>query len=382
MAAENVVDTVMATTRARLCLVCGKCTSVCPVSLAGGDYSPRLFVEQIITGSDSPLTNSRLWDCLTCRACSEVCPSSVDYIGMIRDLRAVSPDENCAQCTHGNVIGAWATLMADGATPDRLGWLEGENLRTTETSDTVFFTGCLPLYEPVFEPIGAECLDIARATVRLLNTLGIEPQVLGDEVCCGHDQLWTGDVDTFRKLAERNIHMLQDSGARRIVTACPECAHTLRVEYPQHVGDTGLEVLHLSELLAQQQSPALSKNGQKPRRITYHDPCRLGRYMGVYDAPRDILTKAGFQMVEMQDSGHHATCCGSSLWINCGAVSKNIQVERLQQAEATNAEILVTACPKCQIHFRCALDDPGVQDDIQIEIRDLATLLAETVAGN
>lgn len=271
--------------------------------------------------------------------------------------------------------------MAGGATLNRLGWLEDTDLRVSDTSDTVYFVGCLPFYAPVFEPIGAECLDIARATLRLLNTLGIEPQVRGDEVCCGHDQLWSGDVETFRKLAERNAQMLRDSGARRVVTACPECARTLRVDYPQHVGELGLEVLHLSELLAHQDPPVFSSDGRKPRRVTFHDPCRLGRHLGVYDAPRDALTEAGFQVVEMQDSGHHATCCGTSLWINCGAVNKRIQIERLRQAVATDADVLVTACPKCQMHFRCALDDPGVRDEIQIEVRDLATLLAETVAS-
>jgi heterodisulfide reductase subunit D len=380
--ATTAVESIINATRARLCLTCGKCTAVCPVSRMGGDYSPRRFVAQIVTGSGSLADDSALWDCLTCSACHQVCPSGVDYIGLVRDVRATALDGSCARCTHGDVIGAWARLMAEGAAPSRLGWLEDANLETASDSDTVFFVGCLPFYAPVFEPIGAECLAIARGALRVMNALGITPQVRADEVCCGHDQLWSGDVETFRKLAERNIAMLRESGAKRVVTACPECARTLKIDYPRYAGDIGLEVLHISELFAgatsSQGVDRPAKNGREPRRVTLHDPCRLGRHLGVYDAPRAALADAGFEVIEMQDSRHHSTCCGTSLWMNCGAVNKRVQVERLRQAAATGAEVLVTACPKCQIHFKCALDDPDVSDGLRIEIRDLTTLLAET----
>lgn len=374
-ATQSTVNPVISRTQARLCLTCGKCTGVCPVSRMGADYSPRRFVEQIVTGHGALLDDPGLWDCLTCRACYEVCPSSVEFGALVRDLRAAVEEDNCARCTHGDVIGTWANLMADGAVPNRLKWLNGDELRVSDNSDTVFFVGCLPFYAPVFESIDAECLEIARATLHLLNALGIEPQVRGDEVCCGHDQLWSGETDTFRKLAQRNLDMFRDSGAKRVVTACPECARTLKIDYSQFAGDIGLEVLHISEFLAQRMSKIPTRNGREPQRVTFHDPCRLGRYMEVYDAPREVLSRTGFQLVEMQDHGHHATCCGTSLWINCGAVNKRIQVERLDQARATGADVLVTACPKCQMHFQCAMDDPDMEGEIKI--RDLVTLLAE-----
>lgn len=381
MATTITIDAIIDATRARLCLTCGKCTAVCPVSRMGGDYSPRRFVEQIVTGSGSLIDDGALWNCLTCAACTEVCPSGVDFVGLVREARSIAPDMGCAQCTHGDVIGAWVQLMADGVAPNRLGWLEDTDLQTSEDSDTVFFVGCLPFYAPVFEPIGAECLAIARGAVRVMNALGITPQVRADEVCCGHDQLWSGDVETFRKLAERNAAMLRESGATRVVTACPECARTLKVDYPKYIGDIGLQVFHLSELTVTG-NKWFTVNGKEPRRVTFHDPCRLGRHLGIYDAPRDALAEAGYQVVEMQDSRHHATCCGTSLWMNCGAVNKQVQVERLRQAAETGAEMLVTACPKCQIHFKCALDDPDVDDNIQIEVRDLTTLIAENMANS
>jgi Fe-S oxidoreductase len=161
------------------------------------------------------------------------------------------------------------------------------------------------------------------------------------------------------------------------VTTCPECARTLKIDYPQLVGGHGLEVLHLSELLAKSGLPL--GQGTGARRATYQDPCRLGRHLGVYDAPRAAISGLGFDLVEMERSRNTSLCCGTSCWTACGQLSKYIQVERLQQARATGAGLLVTACIKCQIHFKCAQQDAALAAEIGIEIRDLATLVAEAL---
>ena len=212
-----------------------------------------------------------------------------------------------------------------------------------------------------------------------LNHLGIKPQVLADERCCGHDQLWQGDVDNFQALAKLNMDTLKSSGAKRIVSTCPECARTLKIDYPQYLGEHGLEVLHLTELLVESGMSISSASPDDPR-VTYQDPCRLGRHMEVYDAPRQAITDLGFELVEMRRHAESSLCCGTSCWISCGQVSKNIQVERLEEACATGAELLVTACQKCQIHFKCAQNDPLLGEKISIQIRDLTTLIAEKLS--
>jgi Fe-S oxidoreductase len=103
----------------------------------------------------------------------------------------------------------------------------------------------------------------------------------------------------------------------------------------------------------------------------------LGRHLGIYDAPRTLIADLGLELVEMGRTRNASLCCGASCWTSCGQVSKNIQVERLREAKATGATLLVTACVKCQIHFRCAQDDPLLRGGIDVEIRDLTTLLAE-----
>lgn len=367
--------------RAWYCMECGKCSAVCPITRwEGRSYtSPRILVEKAIEGRDDELLDDLLfWSCLTCKRCSELCPSDVHFSEFIRDARAVArEDGRQGECTHGEAIQTWGRMMAQpGLRQNRLGWLS-DDLQVSDSSDTIYFAGCLPYYDALFADLGVEGVRIAQAAVKILNHLGIQPQVLADERCCGHDQLWEGDVATFRALADLNLELFKASGARRVVTTCPECARTLKLDYPQLVGAHGLEVLHLAELMAEH---GLQVDHQgEARRATYQDPCRLGRHLGVYDAPRAVMADLGLDLVEMERTRNASLCCGTSCWTACGQVSKNIQVERLQQAQATGAKLLVTACVKCQIHFKCAQHDPAMAEKIDIEVRDLATLVAEAL---
>ncbi|MBC7248759.1 MAG: (Fe-S)-binding protein [Anaerolineae bacterium] len=378
--------------RAYYCLECGKCTATCPVARQDSGFSPRRIVEEVVAGRAHAVLESPLaWACLTCRRCSEICPSDVHYSEFTRELRILAREiGHQGACTHGDTIHTWMRMMADPALKqNRLDWLMGD-LQVSPTSDTVYWVGCLPYYDVLFRRQGFQGVDIARAAVRVLNALDIVPAVLADERCCGHDLLWQGDVNTFRHLAELNLELLRSTGARRIVTSCPECAYTLKVDYPAFVGNTGMEVLHIAELLSASDLLSairhlLSATRHPPSAThhspsaTYQDPCRLGRYMHVYDAPRQLLRALGIEIVEMAHAGKTSTCCGTSGWTNCGATSKAIQVERLREARATGAEMLVTACAKCQIHFLCAMDDPRLGAEIEMPVRDLITLVANAL---
>jgi len=375
------IQQIINNTKAYYCLECGKCTAACPISRREPTYSPRRTVERAIWGEDL-LADVLLWSCLTCQQCNERCPSAVDYVAFIRDLRALARGEGHeGLCSHGEAIQTWMRMMTSSELKqNRLEWLD-DGLKVSADSDTVYFVGCLPYYDVLFNKIGAQGVEIARSAVRVLNRLGIEPIVLENERCCGHDLLWEGDIANFRKLAELNIAMLRATDARRIVTTCPECAHTLKVDYPTYVDNLGMEVLHIAELLAQKvRDDEFRVPNPEPRITTYHDPCRLGRHLGVYEAPRQVIEALGLELVEMEHSGKNALCCGTSCWTNCGAVNKQIQVDRLREAKATGAELLITACAKCQIHFRCALDDMGLGEEIELEICDLVTLVDEVLA--
>jgi Fe-S oxidoreductase len=238
----------------------------------------------------------------------------------------------------------------------------------------------LPYYQEAFSSLGIECNGIANAALKILNHLGIEPILLQNERCCGHDQYWQGEMDTFRKLAELNLDMIRNSKATRIVTSCPECAYTLKHTYREEVGDHGMEVLHLVELLEKTEFIDLldfdikSTNGL----VTYQDPCRLGRYAGIYQQPRDLIQKAGYDLVEMEHNRRSSICCGTSCWSTCGQTNKKIQSERLEEARSTGANTLITTCVKCQIHLKCAQQGPQGNED-GLEIHDLTTIIANGI---
>ena len=369
--------------RAWYCLECGKCSAVCPITVweTRTYCSPRLLIEKALNGHSADVYEDPLfWSCLTCKRCSELCPSDVLFSEFIQDARGLARNEGrSGDCSHGEVIQTWGKMMTD---PDldqnRLEWLD-RDLKVSDDSETLYFVGCLPYYEVQFKHLGIEGLEIARAAVRILNHLGIEPQVLSDERCCGHDQIWEGDMATFDALARLNLKRFKATKAKQIITTCPECARTLGMDYPKRVGAHGMEVLHLTQFLSRQ--PAASKiewsSEIKNGSATYQDACRLGRHLGVYEEPRALLRASGLDLVEMERSHRSSLCCGTSCWTACGQVSKNIQVERLKEAKATGAELLITSCIKCQIHFKCAQQDPTLENDIAIPVRDLATVLAD-----
>jgi Fe-S oxidoreductase len=367
------------------CVECGKCSAVCPITPweTRGYTTPRLLVEKALDGDPAVVFDDPLfWSCLTCKRCSELCPSDVFFSEFVRDARELARNNGrSGECTHGETIQTWARMMTN---PDlkqrRLEWLNND-LKISDDSDTLYFVGCLPYYDILFRNLAIEGVEIARAAVKILNTLGIEPQVLNDERCCGHDQIWEGDVNTFRALARLNLERIKTTGVKRIVSTCPECARTLSLDYPNLVEDHGLEVTHLSQFIRQQsQDSELNMDSKKLEgTATYQDACRLSRHLGIYDDPRALITGAGLDLVEMEHTCKASLCCGTTGWTSCGKVSKNIQVQRLREAKATGAELLITTCIKCQIHFKCAQQDPSLENEIDIAVRDLATVLADGI---
>jgi Fe-S oxidoreductase len=377
------------------CLECGKCTAVCPMSYHDHHFSPRRTVGRALMRKDEALlTDDRLWACLTCLHCSQVCPAGVAYSDLTLGVRTEAHKLGEATvCTHGEAIHAWMRMMADPELKqNRLGWLDdGEvtrdgrtsaELRVADDSDTLFFVGCAPYFDVQFGHIGVDGSAVARAAVRTLNALGVDPQVLADERCCGHDLLWEGDVAGFRKLAELNVRLIHESGAKRVVTTCPECLRALQIDYPAHGVKLNTQVLHLTQLLVDQADSwdLLAQDPASSTRVTYQDPCRLGRHLGIYEAPRQVIRALGFDFVEMPRHRENALCCGTNGWTHCGAANRQIQGERLDEASGTGADVLVTTCLKCQIHFRCAMQDHDLDSRVPVEITDLITLVAERLA--
>jgi len=370
--------------KAYYCLECGKCSASCPVSRHDPAYSPRVMVERALMGLEDDLAYDReLFSCLTCYACGSICPSDVDFPLFIQKARALASNHGeHGDCAHSGTLQALARLMATSTLEQRrLDWLSSDGHRVAEQSDVLFFVGCAPYFEPLFEDIGVDALQPARGSLKILNSLGIEPMVLGDEKCCGHDLLWTGDTEAFEELAKQNVAMIRETGARKIVFSCAECYRTFKEDYPKYAS-LDVELQHISELLADSIGNDGLSFGEIKTKVTYHDPCRLGRHLGVYDAPRDVLEAIpGVELVEMERNREESLCCGTSAFTNCDACSKQIRVERLLEAKSTGADVLITTCPKCQIHFTCAMVSRGSEKgpDVEIPVKDLAGFVASAL---
>ena len=368
--------------RAWLCLDCGKCSSVCPITIhMVDDYSsPRLLVETALSVGEEPtLDDTLLWSCLSCERCTEICPSMVEFSKFVQETRQLARTKDLAgDCTHSGMIQAWGRMMTD---PDlvqhRLDWLE-DGLKISQDSDTIYFPGCLPYYQEAFEGLQFEGNEIARSAIKILNKLGIEPSLMANERCCGHDQFWQGDMETFDNLAKLNLDQLMDSGAKRIITTCPECFYTLKYTYPEEVEDHGMEVIHLVELLDSSQISFSKPSEQRNGTVTYQDPCRLGRFEGLYQQPRDLIRQAGYSLVEMAHNRSTSICCGTSCWSSCGKLNHDIQHDRLSEARSTEADILITTCHKCQIHLQCAQKGMPEEED-RVMIWDLITMIADLI---
>ncbi|ODS40444.1 MAG: hypothetical protein A7315_08450 [Candidatus Altiarchaeales archaeon WOR_SM1_79] len=371
-------------TKAYNCMQCAKCTSICPISRVDERFSPRLIAEKVLLGFDEVFKEKELWTCLTCAACNEKCPSGVDYTRFIRELRARAQKMGeMGTCAHGGAIQSIMRTMSNpNLSQNRLQWLS-KDMKIASKGKILYFVGCLPYFDIIFEDIGVNPLKIARSAIRIFNHLGIEPVLMKDERCCGHDLLWSGDVENFEKLAKINIELIKETGAELVITTCPECYRTLKLDYSEYLGEQDFEIIHLSEFLSdliEKGELEFDKAYQLDSNVTYQDPCRLGRHLGVYDQPRKIIDKIpGMRFSELESNREGSVCCGSSCWINCGQSSKEIQIEKLREAKST-ADLLITACPKCQIHLKCAMvDKTGKGPKIDLEIEDLTVLTARAL---
>ncbi len=369
-------------TRAWACYDCGKCTASCPIARAGGDCSPRRNVLAMNLGATGgEPASASLFTCLTCSLCDRRCPAQVAYTDLVRSLREHAFREGVEpECPHGGALQSAMRMMARGGTrQDRMGWLGGD-LKTQPAAGKVFYwTGCAMYFDAFFPDLGLSILDGPRAAVRSMNRLGVEPVISPAERCCGHDLLWNGDRNAFDLLAKHNVDLVAGSGADVLVTSCAECLRTWKADYAPLLAGKPLRILHITEFLLEHLSE-LELRSDAGGRVTYQDPCRLGRHLGIYDPPRRLLRELpGVALVEMGRTGPAAICCGGGTWSHCDGFAKKIQVERLREAKATGADVLVTACPKCQIHFRCAMKDPILGGEIGLRVRDVAELIADAL---
>ncbi|MHA1338545.1 MAG: (Fe-S)-binding protein [Promethearchaeota archaeon] len=356
------------------CYSCGKCLTVCPTSLLN-IFSPKDFLHNFINeGYIDPegfIKNENLFNCLTCEKCMMVCPMVPDphsgiFANFVRDVREYAfsngllMEELYNTITHDDIMCINPQLQSDikKLKNDFSKIRSIPSIKTSEKGSVAFFIGCSSLMQEIFNEYEVNYENSSIGAIALLNRIGISPVVL-DTKCCGHDLYWIGNTKATCNLAKNNVELMKQAGVKQIVVECAEGYYMWKHVYPKLVDNFNFEVYHLSEFL-------LKNNILKhilPLRledvkVTYHDPCRLGRLSGIYEAPRDLLKNLfGVSIVEMENNKEMANCCGVSAFKNCNSTTKRIREQRIKEAENTGAEILITTCPKCMTHFNCFLTE-------------------------
>lgn len=219
-------------------------------------------------------------------------------------------------------------------------------LQKLKAQNTIFYPGCLTKYK------GKKWQDNYE---EILRKIGIDFIVIEDLKCCGSPVLNAGNSALFKKLAKENYEILKNSSVTRIITGCPACYKTFAKEYSSLLKEDGwkIEAFHASQIIYNSMKEGKLKLKKLNVSVTYHDPCHLGRHMGIYEEPREIIRTITDDFREMELSREYSFCCGGGGGVasNFTRKANEIAKERIEQAKETKAEYLVTPCPMCDMHL-------------------------------
>jgi heterodisulfide reductase subunit D len=312
------------------------------------------------------------YTCTSCGICSEICPRFQPLTAiwalreeLIRQRGAQLPEP--LRKIDANIEGFNNNIFGAKTVPETL-------KEVPTTGENIYFAGCIARFQ---EP------GIARAAVDVLKATGIDIAYLGgEENCCGFIQGHDGNTHLLEKMATRNIETLKKAGAKRVIVSCAHCYKALKIDYPSIVGSIPFEVVHIAELLAKRiDEKEIKFKSEIRKKITYHDPCFLGRHSKIYDEPRKVLKNIpGIELVEMERNGRWSYCCGSGAKITSicyPEFAAAIANERLKEGKQA-ADTIVTACTSCFSHMK----KEARKEKMELEIYDFSVLVAEAMELN
>ena len=382
------------------CISCGRCQKGCPSYLSGAPLSPKKVIQNlkkhanernaIFRGDmkkrfqliDQIISKETLLSCTTCGLCEEKCPMSIEHMKRIIDMRrSLSTDKGKGYPLKVQTMFKHISNEGNpwGFSQESKNFLEQESqiplLSEKKQTDILYWVGCFGSYE-------ARNQKVSQVMFKILDKAGIDYAVLGTEAkCCGDSVRRLGNEKVFQQLAFENILKLNSYKFNKIVTHCPHCFNTLKNEYPQFDGN--YQVIHHSEFILNLiKSGKVTPKKTNKSKVTFHDPCYLGRYNNEYQAPREVLASIpGIELVEMKNNLSWAFCCGAGggrLWMkNTKDSNKDDRINDLlvKKALRTETAFLASACPLCLTTLTEAITDL----DVGIESKDIAELVYDAL---
>ena len=347
------------------CYQCSSCSSICPLRRVS-KFNPRRIIHKYkLYGS---IEENDLTSCLTCGLCLEVCPHQIDFPEFIRRTRANLgiDEENYA---HHNIFNLLQLFMVEMTSSGMKFEYEGDlDLK----SDTAYFPGCIDLFDKFLDLKETNFHQIGQSAINVMNKTGLKPNLLSLK-CCGHDAYWTGDERVYEQVRDYNTEIIKKSGIKKLIVSCAECYYTFDKLYDLEK----VEIQHITQYIDENKDK-LRFNGEKTE-ITYHDACRLGRYMKEYDSPRSVIEATGMEIKELPQNKQFAKCCGVSAWLKCDDKSRAVMLRKLEDAVNTvgNEGTLAVSCTKCFAHLNCVLEDKQPQHNYKLQVKEIGTIVDE-----
>ncbi|MFX0132244.1 MAG: (Fe-S)-binding protein [Candidatus Hodarchaeota archaeon] len=340
---------------------------------SGKVWIARGIIEGNIKFSDSIV--KKIFSCPVCGNCGEICDMMIgDHIvEIIEALRTAAVEAGYGPLPeHKGYSGYIDKEHNPYAEPhkNRLDWLDDkEKAELKEKAEVLYFVGCTSSYRQN---------KIARATYDLLKKIGIDFTISPEEWCCTSPLLRTGQINGVKEIANHNLDVIQKTGAKTIVTSCAGCYRTLKKDYEKLYGKKpDFDILHITEYLSKLLADKKIEVKPAEEKVTYHDPCHLGRHCGIYKPPRKLIKAivGKKNLIEMPRNEKNAWCCGAGGGVKSAFKdwSVDIAIERIKEAEATGANILITSCPFCYRNLQDAIDKSGSK----IKLYDITEYLLE-----
>ena len=338
----------------------------------------RIMIMNDLLNERLPLSNDIAdwaYTCTTCKNCMETCTATADGVNLPDMMEALRKDlvaNSFSIQKHEEIENSIINEFNPYKETQDFRLKVFGNREFPPKAEVVYFTGCTSSYREK---------EIAVTTVELLAKLGVNYTVLPDERCCGSVLLRLGREKVFGDLTKHNIESINRTGAKTVVTACAGCYRTWKVDVVKAGYEYDFRILHITEFLDELITKGIASFESKDKlKVTYHDPCHLGRHSEVYEAPRRVIESIGnVELIEMATNKRYAHCCGSGGGVKgtYGELANEAAGNRIREAEETRAELLLTACPFC---YR-GLKDGAKQVGSDIKVLDLPTFLLDTKIG-